>query len=326
MALCAELSNENIIEHIDTFLQDKSIYMVFGYCEHDLLHIVHYHYQSLQKPVPANTIRSIMLQLLNGCQYLHTNWVMHRDLKPANIMVTSTGQVKIGDLGLARIFREPLLPLVTGDKVVVTIWYRAPELLLGAKHYTPAVDLWAVGCIFGELLSLRPIFKGEEVKMDNRKALPFQKNQMEKIVKILGLPNEDRWPLLLTHPEYNQLFQISAPGHRTSQVNGLEKWYHEILKSSQYPQDQTPGLEGFKLLSELLEYNPDQRLTAERALQHPYFTTGSPPSRDCFEGSVIVYPRRKLTDDSAATQSGTKRTGLLEEPLTSRPTKRLKDD
>src|SRR5271154_1884828 len=118
-------------------------------------------------------------------------------------MVTADGCVKAGDLGLARIFYKPLAPLYNGDKVVVTIWYRAPELLLGAKHYTPAIDLWAVGCIFAELLSLRPIFKGEEAKMD-KKTVPFQRNQMQKIVEIMGMPTKERWPLLPAYPEYAQ--------------------------------------------------------------------------------------------------------------------------
>jgi cyclin-dependent kinase 8/11 len=114
---------------------------------------------------------------------------MHRDLKPANILVTDKGVVKIGDLGLARLCHNPLLPLFAGDKVVVTIWYRAPELLMGAKHYTKAIDCWAVGCIFGELLSLRPIFKGEEAKLDAKKNVPFQKDQIIKIFEVLGTPD-----------------------------------------------------------------------------------------------------------------------------------------
>jgi cyclin-dependent kinase 8/11 len=211
MSLCSELRHGNVIRLVEIILEDKCIFMVFEYAEHDLLQIIHHHTQQPRHPIPPATVKSIMFQLLNGCQYLHTNWVLHRDLKPANIMVTSSGEVKIGDLGLARRFDKPLHSLFSGDKVVVTIWYRAPELILGSYHYTPAIDMWAVGCIFAELLSLRPIFKGEEAKMDSKKTVPFQRNQMQKIVDIMGLPTKDRWPLLPTMPEYNQLSTLQPP-------------------------------------------------------------------------------------------------------------------
>lgn len=100
--------------------------------------------------------------------------------------------MKIGDLGLARLIYQPLQPLFAGDKVVVTIWYRAPELLLGAKHYNKAVDCWAVGCVFAELASLRPIFKGEEAKLDSKKNVPFQRDQLLKIFEVLGTPTGKR--------------------------------------------------------------------------------------------------------------------------------------
>ncbi len=139
-------------------------------------------------PIPDFTIKSFLYQLLQGLSYLHAAGVIHRDLKPANILVTAEGVVKIADLGLARLFHEPLQPLLSGDKVVVTIWYRAPELLLGARHYTPAIDIWAVGCIYAELCLLKPIFKGEEVKMTDKKQVPFQKDQIKKMISILGCP------------------------------------------------------------------------------------------------------------------------------------------
>lgn len=104
------------------------------------------------------------------------------------VLLTSEGIVKTGDLGLARLFNKPLQPLFNGDKVVVTIWYRAPELLFGSRHYTKAIDMWAVGCIFGELLALKPIFKGEEAKMDGKKNVPFQRSQLTKIFEIMGTP------------------------------------------------------------------------------------------------------------------------------------------
>ncbi|KAM9891773.1 hypothetical protein OXX79_010487, partial [Metschnikowia pulcherrima] len=177
MSLCRELNHKNITKLMEIILENKSIYMIFEFFEHDLLQIIHSHSHPDVKPIPAKTVKSLIWQVLNGVTFLHKNWIFHRDLKPANIMVSSDGVVKIGDLGLARKFNNPLQSLYTGDKVVVTIWYRAPELLFGTRYYTPAIDLWAVGCILAELLSLRPIFKGEEAKIDlgNKKSIPFQK-------------------------------------------------------------------------------------------------------------------------------------------------------
>ncbi|GKT91337.1 hypothetical protein Ct61P_09187 [Colletotrichum tofieldiae] len=110
MSLCSELKHANVIKLIEIILEDKCIFMVFEYAEHDLLQIIHHHTQNPRHPIPPQTVKSIMFQLLNGCQYLHANWVLHRDLKPANIMVTSAGEVKIGDLGLARRFDKPFIP------------------------------------------------------------------------------------------------------------------------------------------------------------------------------------------------------------------------
>lgn len=101
----------------------------------------HHKTQNPSLPVPELTLKSILWQLLNGVAYLNAHWVLHRDLKPANILVTANGIVKIADLGLARRYDQPLLPLTQGDRVVVTVWYRAPELLLGSNHYTPAIGM-----------------------------------------------------------------------------------------------------------------------------------------------------------------------------------------
>ncbi|KAK0515500.1 hypothetical protein JMJ35_001534 [Cladonia borealis] len=334
MALCSELSHPNMIHLVEIILEDKCIYMVFEYAEHDLLQIIQHHSQPTRHPIAASAIKSILFQLLNGLLYLHTNWVLHRDLKPANIMVTSKGEVRIGDLGLARLFYKPLHSLFNGDKVVVTIWYRAPELLLGSRHYTPAVDLWAVGCIFAELLSLRPIFKGEEAKMDSKKTVPFQKNQMQKIVEILGMPTKEKWPGLTHQPEYTQLQSMSSAVREAGQgKTGLEAWYWNTLKSTGYqdsPPSASPGPQGLDLLAKLLEYDPTKRLTAEQALQHPYFTAnGERVTANCFEGMTTQYPTRRVSRDDndirTGSLPGTKRGGLPDDSLTGRATKRMKD-
>jgi cyclin-dependent kinase 8/11 len=354
MSLCTELSHENVIKLIEIILEDKCIFMVFEYAEHDLLQIIHHHTQQPRHPIQPSMVRSIMFQLLNGCQYLHTNWVLHRDLKPANIMVTSQGEVRIGDLGLARRFEKPLHSLFSGDKVVVTIWYRAPELILGSHHYTPAIDLWAVGCIFAELLSLRPIFKGEEAKMDSKKTVPFQRNQMQKIIDIVGLPTKDKWPFLATMPEYPQVKAMTPAGlihhphhhhhhhspHRGNHLStsNLEKWYYSTITqqggttavhaaTSTFPLAAL-GTEGHKLLAGLLEYDPEKRLTAAQALQHGFFNTGDRLSSSCFEGLTNEYPHRRVSQDDndirTSSLPGTKRSGLPDDTLV-RPSKRVKE-
>ncbi|KAK9793664.1 putative Kinase-like domain-containing protein [Seiridium cardinale] len=346
MALCSELNNPNVIRLVEIILEDKCIFMVFEYAEHDLLQIIHHHTQNPRHPIPPATVKSIMFQLLNGCLYLHNNWVLHRDLKPANIMVTSAGRVKIGDLGLARLFHKPLHSLFSGDKVVVTIWYRAPELLLGSRHYTPAIDMWAVGCIMAELLSLRPIFKGEEAKMDSKKTVPFQRNQMQKIVDIMGLPTKEQWPFLTSMPEYSALNSLQPPmlhhhshhhhnNNKATSTSHLEKWYYSTIgahSSTSSPSSNNSlsslGAEGYKLLSGLLTYDPEKRLTAQQALHHPFFNTGDKVSNNCFEGLKTSYPMRRVSQDDndirTSSLPGTKRSGLPDDTLM-RPAKRVKE-
>ena len=341
MALCTELSHDNVIRLVEIILEAKCIFMIFEYAEHDLLQIIHWHTQHPKTPIPATTLRSVMHQLLGGLLYLHRNWVMHRDLKPANIMVTSAGQIKIGDLGLARLFQKPLQPLFNGDKVVVTIWYRAPELLLGTRHYTPAIDLWAIGCIFAELLSLRPIFKGEEAKQDSKKTVPFQRNQMCKIAEVMGLPKKEAWPLLPAYPEYAQLSSLPAINSNITRPVGLDKWWENVTKINNYRSSSStvvntgppPHRQGLALLKNLLEYDPIQRLTAEQALDHQFFQIdedGAPakPATGCFKSSECTYPPRKISneDNDIRTGSlpGTKRSGLPDDSLL-RSTKRLKE-
>lgn len=284
MALCREMNHKNVINLVEVILEDKSIFIVFDYAEHDLLQIIHYHTHPDRKPIPESIIKSVLWQLLNGVSYLHQNWILHRDLKPANIMVSSDGVVKIGDLGLARLFSDPLQTLFSGDKIVVTIWYRAPELLLGARHYTPAIDLWAVGCIFGELLALKPIFKGEEAKMDNKKKTPFPRSQFQKVIEVLGSPTTEQWPSLVIYPEYQQYQTLQKC---RSNVNS---WYHDHVLSQ-------PHRKAFNIFTRLLEYDPAKRITADEALVHEYFQEQPRVTENVFFGQDYQYPNRRISND-----------------------------
>jgi cyclin-dependent kinase 8/11 len=167
---------------------------------------------------------------------------------------------------------------------------------------TLTVDMWALGCIFAELLALKPIFKGEEVKMDNKKTVPFQRGQMQKIMEILGTPTRmppendidigDKWPSLQVHPEYTHLTSFKQYS------NNLKKWYMDNNGKSQL---------GFDLLSKLFEYDPNKRITAMDALHHEYFSEDGGVTDNVFDGKNVDYPSRKVTEqerDIVRTGSG----------------------
>lgn len=263
--LLRELKNPYIVDLVDVMLDeaDKALYLVFDYAEHDLLEMIRCHHnRTATHAMPMHTVKSLLWQILHGINYLHKNWIIHRDLKPSNILVTGLdkppnerGCVKIADFGLARLFQSPLKPLADVDAVVVTIWYRAPELLLGAKHYTKAIDLWAIGCIFAELVTSKPLFQGLEKERKGDDRNPFQADQIDKIFRTLGKPTVDRWPRVIDLPHWSQAQTWqNYPGTLYDRVRGLSK-------------DST----GYDLLLKLLEYDPDKRITAEEALKHPFF-------------------------------------------------------
>ncbi|XP_051122431.1 cyclin-dependent kinase G-2 isoform X2 [Andrographis paniculata] len=159
-----------------------SIFMVMEYMEHDLKGLM----ETMKQPFSQSEVKCLMLQLLGGIKYLHDNWVLHRDLKTSNLLLNNCGELKICDFGLARQYGSPLKPYT---HMVVTLWYRAPELLLGAKQYSTAIDMWSLGCIMAELLSKEPLFNGKT-----------EVDQLDKIFKILGTPSETIWPGLSKLP------------------------------------------------------------------------------------------------------------------------------
>lgn len=141
------------------------IFIVMDYVEHDLKSLMETMRHKKQGFVPGE-IKCLLKQLLGAVAHLHDNWILHRDLKTSNLLLSHKGILKVGDFGLAREYGSPLKAYTP---IVVTLWYRAPELLLCCKEYSTPIDMWSVGCIFGELLLMNALFPGKsEVDQLNR--------------------------------------------------------------------------------------------------------------------------------------------------------------
>src|ERR1700761_1691918 len=146
------------------------------FLEHDLKTLL----EDMAEPFLPSETKTLMLQIVAATEYLHSNWMLHRDLKTSNLLLNNRGEIKLADFGMARYTSNPP-PKLT--QLVVTLWYRAPELLLGAEEYGFEIDLWSVGCIFAELLTKDPLFQGKN-----------EVDQLSKIFALLGTPTTETWP------------------------------------------------------------------------------------------------------------------------------------
>ncbi|KAI8107574.1 hypothetical protein M9435_002602 [Picochlorum sp. BPE23] len=229
--------------------RNDNVFLVMEYADHDLRSVME---KRMRKPFTVAEVKCLMLQLLAGLAYLHENWVIHRDLKTANILYTNKGQLKICDFGLARLYSS--FPREY-TQLVVTLWYRAPELLLGERMYSTPVDIWSVGCIMGELLLKKPLIPGKT-----------DMEQLGLIFAMVGYPSE----------EDVQRFKSFALWDKISIKKRGNNSHGQLMSLFSSPtEDYGPlsdiGHSGIDLLYKLLALNPDKRISADEALNHPWF-------------------------------------------------------
>lgn len=236
-------NNEHIVKLLDVCpgnhnLRGMELYLVFEHVEQDL---ATYLMNAPPAGLTANQIKSIIYQLLDGISVIHENRIEHRDLKPQNVLITDSGQVKIADFGLARLYK----PNSVQTSVVATLWYRSPEVLLATRDgYASAVDMWGAGCIFAEIVRREPLFQGTS-----------ENSQLVKIFEIIGSPQEAEWP------------------RGTSLAYASFAGYSEVSFTELFPQLDKSAVD---LMKRMLSFNPERRITAKGALAHSYFQNYTP--------------------------------------------------
>lgn len=223
--------------HIDFF---QEIYMITELMQSDLHKII-----VSPQNLSQDHIKVFLYQILRGVKYLHSAKIIHRDIKPGNLLVNSNCVLKICDFGLARVEEEDSTKHMTQE--VVTQYYRAPEILMGAKHYTTAVDMWSVGCIFGELLGRRILFQAQS---------PIQ--QLELITDLLGTPSVNDMKFAVEAAKRHVL----ARGPKTPSIAYL------------YTLSPSATHEAVHFLCQMLTLDPEKRVNVVEALNHPYLDEG----------------------------------------------------
>jgi len=237
ISLLKELKDDNIVRLLDIVHADQKLYLVFEFLDVDLKRYIETGNQN-RTPISLQIVKKFTYQLTSGLLYCHSHRILHRDLKPQNLLIDKRDNLKLADFGLARAFG---IPMRTYTHEVVTLWYRAPEVLLGSRHYSTAIDMWSVGCIFAEMaMQGVPLFPGDS-----------EIDQIFKIFRILGTPNEEIWPSVSSLPDYKPTFP---------------QWSRQDVARIVSTLDET----GIDMLKRTLTYDSAKRLSAKRALAHPY--------------------------------------------------------
>ncbi|KAK3504495.1 kinase-like domain-containing protein [Neurospora crassa] len=236
ISLMKELKHENIVALHDVIHTENKLMLVFEYMDGDLKKFMDTNGE--RGALKPHVIKSFMHQLLKGIDFCHKNRVLHRDLKPQNLLINSKGALKLGDFGLARAFG---IPVNTFSNEVVTLWYRAPDVLLGSRTYNTSIDIWSAGCIMAEMFTGRPLFPGTT-----------NEDQIVRIFRIMGTPTERTWPGLTSFPEYKPNWQMYATQSLSSILPQIDR-------------------DGIDLLQRMLQLRPELRISAHDALQHHWF-------------------------------------------------------
>ncbi|XP_068081141.1 cyclin-dependent kinase 2 isoform X3 [Anabrus simplex] len=234
ISLLKELNHPNVVRLLDVVHSDKKLHLVFEFLVQDLKKFL----DTTMNELSEMLVKSYLHQLLNGISYCHAHRVLHRDLKPQNLLIDNQGYIKIADFGLARAFG---LPVRTYTHEVVTLWYRAPEILLGSKFYSTAVDIWSLGCIFAEMLTRRALFPGDS-----------EIDQLFRIFRTLGTPDEEMWPGVSQLPDYKPMFP---------------RWDAQDIVDVLPLKD----ADGRDIFLKLMTYDPNKRISARVAMKHQYF-------------------------------------------------------
>jgi len=237
ISLLKELNHPNIVRLYDVIHTERKLTLVFEFLDQDLKKYI----DSCNGKMQMHKVKSFLYQLLKGVMYCHQHLILHRDLKPQNLLINEEGELKLADFGLARAFG---IPVRSYTHEVVTLWYRAPEVLMESTRYSTPLDIWSCGLIFAEMVTGKPSFPGTG-----------DQDQLVKIFKVLGTPTPAIWPTITDTPAYKRGF------------NDKPKYPPQSLASL------VPGLEpqGINWLESTLRYEPSERISAKDALNHPYF-------------------------------------------------------
>ncbi|KAH0785577.1 cyclin-dependent kinase 3 [Histomonas meleagridis] len=239
ISILKELHHPNIVHLREVINCQGNLTLAFEYLDKDLRAYLN----DRRGPIRPELIKSYAYQIIAGLCYCHCHRIIHRDMKPQNLLINRRGFIKICDFGLARAFT---IPLRNYTHEVVTLWYRAPEILLGSKFYSLPIDIWSTGCILAEMVTKKPLFAGDS-----------EIDQLFAIFKILGTPTEATFPGVTQLPSYSSTFPSWRPKDLSTVIEGAD-----------------PLL--IDLIAKMLRYDPAERISAKAALDHPYFDDLSP--------------------------------------------------